>query len=735
MTGSGKTGLCVDLLEEVAAAGVPIFAIDPKGDLANLARTEPARDADAWRAGQAQWGISAADVKNWADSVEVRIYTPGSDAGLSVNVLASLRRPASLEDEELRRDRVIGTVSALLSLAGEQADPVRSPSHVVLSRILEEAWLKGEDPDLEALIIALVDPPFTRVGVFPTDKFFKPDDRLDLARRLNTVMVSPAFAAWNRGAPLEIESFLGAAPGRSPINIFSVSHLSEPERHFFVGLLLERLALWSRGLSGTTSLRAMVFFDEVWGYLPPHPHNPPTKRPLLTLFKQARAVGVGTVLATQNPVDLDYKALSNAGTWLIGRLQTKNDKARLMEGLSGAGMDPGEADRWLDQVGPRKFLVHRVGSAPTVLETRWTRAWLGGPLTRAELRALSESNAGDRGVAASHDRGSSVVTAPVRPAVVPRPAPPPATPAHFPAGPRAQWALDPRVAYSARYGGYFEPWLELTPGRLMPGLLVAVALTFDEARVGYRDERIEHRLYFPLGEELPAEPVLLPLQPSDLLDEPPPGSRLDPLPAWLDEQKEVERAVSRVVDTILREESAGYYTNPVLKLHGNAGEDEGQFLARCESAVEERIDDALAAFHTQVKRKVENADAKIRKLDSERKRLASDHAGRQTQEMFNAGEMLLSFFSGRSRSVTSLASHRRSVNAASARVEEVDAEIQAINRELYEVEQEVDAEATRLREREEKALNATIYKPIKLDRGDLKVLQSGLLWVPVWRRQ
>ncbi|HND32966.1 MAG TPA: DUF853 family protein, partial [Myxococcota bacterium] len=394
MTGSGKTGLCIALLEELAAAGVPVVAIDPKGDLTNLALTEPPVEGAApWQAGQASWGITPADIAAWKAKVDLHIYTPGSNAAEGVDVLAALRRPAVDEDEETRRERVIGTVSALLGLAGEEADPVRSPAHVVLSRILSDAWARGDDPDLEQLVALLLDPPFAKVGVFPTDRFYPPDDRFALARKLNAVLVSPAFAAWNQGCALDPERLFASTPGKTPVHIFTIAHLSEVERQFFVGLLLERVALWTRSLPGSTHLRGLVFFDEVWGYLPPHPKNPPTKRPLLTLLKQARAVGIGVMLATQNPVDLDYKALANTGTWLLGRLQTRNDRDRVAEGLSTAGLDRSSVDQLLDSLQPRRFLLYQSTKPPSVFDVRWTRTTLTGPLTRAQLRALTAKSA------------------------------------------------------------------------------------------------------------------------------------------------------------------------------------------------------------------------------------------------------------------------------------------------------------------------------------------------------
>src|SRR5215813_11971131 len=136
-----------------------------------------------------------------------------------------------------------------------------------------------------------------------------------------------------------------------------------------------------RRQGGTTELRALVYMDEIFGYFPPHPANPPTKRPLLTLLKQARAQGVGVVLATQNPVDLDYKALANMGLWLVGKLQTEQDRARLREGLLDAGLAARELDTLLDATRKRVFLLHDVHRpGPTLLHSRWTLSYLRGPL-------------------------------------------------------------------------------------------------------------------------------------------------------------------------------------------------------------------------------------------------------------------------------------------------------------------------------------------------------------------
>jgi hypothetical protein len=338
MTGSGKTGMALVALEELVRAGVPVIAIDPKGDLGNLALLFTEADdfgrwadgedgaalAERWRGGLQRWGLGSDDVAALRDKLDLTLFTPGSESGVPVDVLASLSRPsdAVLADDEARRALVSDTISGLLGLVGKRANPVRDPAHIVLSTILDNAWTAGADLDLEQLVMQLVDPPFEKVGVFPLDTFFPPDDRMALAMQLNGVLASPSFASWTRGAPLDLDAML-ARGDKTKVSIFSIAHLSDDERQFFLALLLGRLLAWTRGQPGTESLRAVLFFDEVAGWLPPHPKDPPSKRPLLLLMKQARAMGLGVLLATQNPVDMDYKAVSNAGLWCIGRLRTK----------------------------------------------------------------------------------------------------------------------------------------------------------------------------------------------------------------------------------------------------------------------------------------------------------------------------------------------------------------------------------------------------------------------------
>ncbi|NLE50434.1 MAG: ATP-binding protein, partial [Chloroflexi bacterium] len=361
MTGSGKTGLCITLLEEAVMDNIPSIIIDPKGDITNLMLTFPemrpedfepwvniddarragqevddyAREvAEQWRDGLASWHITPPRMERLKQNARFSIYTPGSDAGLPISILDAMQAPPDFQaDEELHRERISGIVTALLNLIGKQVQPVKDREHVLIANIFEHAWRQGEDLTLEDVILRVQKPPFAKLGVFDVNTFFPEKDRFSLAMELNNIIAAPSFQSWLQGEPLDIQSLLYTPEGKPRVSIFYVAHLNDAERMFIVTLLLENMLAWMRTLSGTTSLRSILYFDEVFGYFPPHPYNPPSKDPLLRLLKQARAFGVGLVLATQNPGDIDYKGLSNAGTWFIGKLQTENDKNRVLAGL------------------------------------------------------------------------------------------------------------------------------------------------------------------------------------------------------------------------------------------------------------------------------------------------------------------------------------------------------------------------------------------------------------------
>ncbi|WP_437683903.1 ATP-binding protein [Sorangium sp. So ce131] len=482
MTGSGKTGLVMVLVEEALRSGVPVLMVDVKGDLPNLLFTFPelspaefepwidpsaaARDGRAtadvaaelaarWRAGLAASGLGPADVAALRARMAPRLLTPGTTAGEPIHVLSALetRSPLWDEDEEAAREALSASLSLLLRLVGRDPDPARSREHVLLAHLAERRLRGGQAAGLEELLADLAAPPIAAVGALEVDAFFAPKERQALARELNTLLASPTFATWRKGAPLDVAGWLergaagapGATAGKTPAVIVSVAHLEDDERLLVLGLLFEQLLSWVRGLSGTSDLRALVVFDEVFGFLPPHPASPPTKRPLLALLKQARAFGVGVVLATQNPMDLDYKALSNAGAWFVGRLQTDADRERVVEGLSGSdggagGVDAAALSATLKALPPRTFFVRNVHMQPTSLlaETRFSLSWLRGPVTRREIGRLVRS----------------ISPPPPAPPGPPPPAPPgpkspSAPPPHAPVGPGGTVVLDPRYVASA----------------------------------------------------------------------------------------------------------------------------------------------------------------------------------------------------------------------------------------------------------------------------------------------
>ncbi len=445
MTGSGKTGLGITLLEEALLDGVPAIILDPKGDITNLALMFPdltpqdlspwiaaedaqmheltpeaftAQVAASWREERAKWDITPERVRRLLDAAEVCIYTPGSDAGMPVDVLQSLQAPPGewAGHEEEMRERIQGLVSALLGLAGIEADPVQSREHILLAHLFERAW-KGQKGrygdsalndndnalfDLPALIGQIQRPPLQRLGVFELDAFFPEKDRIALAASLNHLIASPGFEAWRQGEPLDVDSLLRRNPspqqagGKPRASIFYLAHLDDAQRMFFVTLLLSQVRGWLRRQRGAATLRAILYFDEIFNYCPPHPKNPPSKVPLLALIKQARAMGLGVVVGTQNPVDLDYKGLANIGAWFVGRLRTERDKARLLDGLesaateSGSGIDRDEIGKLLGNLPPRVFVLSDVrAERPIVFKSRQAMSYLRGPLTREEIRQLS----------------------------------------------------------------------------------------------------------------------------------------------------------------------------------------------------------------------------------------------------------------------------------------------------------------------------------------------------------
>jgi hypothetical protein len=445
MTGSGKTGLCLSIVEEAAIDRVPVIAIDPKGDLGNLLLTFPrlaaedfrpwideedarragltpdayaAQQAELWKKGLADWGEDGARIERLRAAADFAIYTPGSRAGLPLSIMSSFAAPpdAIRDDAEALNERAATTATSVLTLAGANAEP-RGREHTFVSTLLVDAWRQGKDLDLPSIIAGLQKPPFARVGVIDVESFYPEKERFALAMQLNTLLASPGFESWLEGDPLDPGRLLYGEAGKPRVSIISIAHLGDAERMFVVSLLLNQVVGWMRTQSGTSSLRAIIYMDEIAGYFPPVA-APPAKAPLLTLLKQARAFGVGMLLATQNTADLDYKGLANAGTWFLGRLQTERDKARVLDGLEGAGtaaIDRAALDRTLSALGKRVFLLHDVHQAqPHTFQTRWSMSDLRGPLSRDQIKTLMDPLRGAEKPPASKPSASE--SAPEKPA-------------------------------------------------------------------------------------------------------------------------------------------------------------------------------------------------------------------------------------------------------------------------------------------------------------------------------
>jgi hypothetical protein len=797
MTGSGKTGLCIDLLEEAALDGIPSIIIDPKGDMANLLLTFPdlapsdfepwvnlddarrkgqslpeyaAEVASQWARGLADSGQSRERIRRLKETAECVVYTPGSEAGVPISILQTFRAPeASWDDEEENlRELIAGTVAAILGLLGIPADPVRSREYILLAHIFEHAWRRGQDLDLARLIAAIQKPPVERLGVFDVDVFYPEKDRFDLAMRLNSVVASPSFENWLSGPPLDIARLIRTPDGRPTISIFYIAHLNEAERMFFVTLLLEQVTTWMRRQSGTTSLRALLYFDELFGYFPPHPANPPSKRPLLTLLKQARAFGLGLVLTTQNPVDLDYKGLTNAGTWFVGKLQTDRDKARLLEGMEGivsqAGtlLDRNYLDRLISSLDSRVFLLHNVHARqPLLFKTRWTLSYLRGPLTRQQIRTLMKP---------LKEAGLPVAQAPAQPqrqaappiAAHPQAAQPQVMTATYAIAQQDTWQppagyvpIQPHI--NARVAQYFFP-VEISEKRAVRDLiryyrktletrcvrlvyqpyLVAVAsILYSDNRPGFgREQRISCVMPLPEAHSFVRwdEHLAQPPNPRDLSATGEEGAFFAPLPDGMTDSPPYTRLRDNFLDYLYREQSVSVLVHPDFGLKAAPGETEAEFRARCEEMarrkLETELEDVQRRFERELERKRNKLSQEERELEADR----IDHRGRKAEEVFSAGESLLGLLFGRrsSRRLSQASRKRRLTSKALEDVresEEVIAKLKAEIAELGQVQQQTMADV-----RQKWAGAAMQYREERLRprKSDIHLEIFGLAWMPHW---
>ncbi len=755
MTGSGKTGLCVALLEEAAIDGIPALVIDPKGDLGNLLLAFPAlapgdfqpwvepaeaarrglttealaeQTADQWRRGLAAWGQDGARIARYREAVDIAIYTPGSTAGRPLSILRSFAAPpaAVLQDPAALRDRVAGAVSSLLALVGIPADPLRSREYILLSSLLDQAWREGRSLDIPALIQAIQKPPFDKVGVFDMETFFPAADRLGLAMALNNLLASPGFAAWLQGDPPDMQRLLYTPEGKPRISIISIAHLSEPERMCVVTLLLNEMLSWMRTQPGTASLRALLYMDEIFGYFPPTA-VPPSKIPMLTLLKQARAFGVGVVLSTQNPVDLDYKGLANAGTWFIGRLQTDRDKARVLEGLESAlsgsgGFDRVRVDALLSGLGSRVFLMHNVhDDHPVLFESRWALSFLRGPMTTVQIQSLTAS----RGVAASP------------PAAIPASMAMPSAPA-APAG----MAMDKPVG-PANLSEYFIRPAGTPPGW---GYRAAAAglskLHFVEAKSGL-DAWVPYVHVASFGtagadidweQARPLAGGAMSLDRQGL-----PGATFAALPAialrpaaYADAEKTLKTFLYQTVTLEL-------LACPALKLASRPGETEGDFRARLGQVLRERRDGELDRLRREYAPRLMALQEQLRRAQA---RVEAEKAqfGQQTlQTAISVGATLMGALFGRkAMSVGTLGRATTAVRGAGRAMRErgdigrAAESVAAVQGRLDALQEEFNQATARLQASFDPVTAELTRSVVRPRKADIAVSEVALVWQP-WR--
>ncbi|MHB8107084.1 MAG: ATP-binding protein [Candidatus Cryosericum sp.] len=721
MTGSGKTGLSIDLIEEALMDGVPVIAIDPKGDLGNLLLTFPTltaaefqpwidpaeaerkgltieqtavATAETWQKGLAASGIAPERIAQLKAAADFVIFTPGSTAGIPVSVLQSFRRPAGDLGDEETQEKVKGVTSALLGLVGIEADPIRSREHILISSIINDTWGKGHDLTLPDLIAQLQNPPFEKLGVFEVDTFFPPKDRLDLAMRINGLIASPSFQSWLNGAPLDVESFLHAPDGRPRCSIFAIAHLSDAERMFFVTLFLQEVISWMRLQQGTDSLRALLYFDEVFGYFPPYPFNPPSKVPLLTLMKQARAFGLGVLLATQNPVDIDYKGLSNAGTWIIGTLQQEGDRERVLGGLEGALQEGGGTlDRaWftgvLGSLKPRQFLLHNIHTDKhIVVQSRFAMSYLRGPLTKMQIAQLM----------APRKQEFETVT----PEAMPTTGPSRYLPA-FPDGVPVQFAPVPA-------GTTVDPYV------------------FGEADVAYEDKTtsafVQQHLFLTIpasqwstvdwstAEQLPENVAWS--------DKAPDGVLFQDVPADLQKPASWKTLTARFKDT-LKVRPLTLLTSKVYKVAQQDNETEDQFMARLGALSAADITGAVNDVQGKLAEKQRKLQDELTEAQQRLNIAQMDARNRTATEVVQGAETVLGLFMKRSRSISAVT---RSYGAAQKQKEKAGDLQQQVN----DLQQQIEVLAVQMQASVAAAEQAAKAKYLAVDQKLLRPKVSNIV--------
>lgn len=756
MTGSGKTGLCLALIEEAAMDHIPAIIIDPKGDIANLLLMFPdldaqsfrpwineddaakkginpdehaAKTAEIWKNGLAEWGQSPERIATLRDKVDINIFTPGSRAGIPVSILSSLEVPPFevMDDPEMLGERLESTVSSLLSLIGVSATSAQSSEAVLVAAIFQKAWTDGQNISLESLIRHILKPSFDKVGVIDVESFLPEKSRQGLALKFNNLLASPGFATWLEGPPLDIAKMLHTPAGKPRLSIFSIAHLDDTERMFFVSLLLNQMLGWMRSQNGTTSLRALLYMDEIFGYLPPTA-NPPSKRPLMTLIKQGRAFGLGCLLATQNPVDLDYKALSNIGTWFIGRLQTERDKLRVLDGLEGAAgtqnakFDRATMERLISSLGNRIFLMNNVHEdVPVLFHVRWVMSYLTGPMTRSQIKLLMDPK-----------RCEFIKVA--APAKVFEMNPMGMSGMNHSAGLDA--VARPIVATGILE--IFVPAAGLSDGIVyQPHLLRTGFVHFSSSTLNVDGSHTVSFVNPITASGIDWETLVTPpLNFEQIGTVPTPGAGFGALPGFAMNAANYKQVENDFSEWLYRNERAEVFSCPQLKVFSFLHECEADFRVRIIHQAHEFRDAAIDKIRDVASKKLTILEARQRTVQGQLSKEKAESSSATLQAGASLIGGILAAILGRKAGLGSITRGTSSINKATGAykqhqdVANAEARVVAVGAEIENIQAELAAGINKLMDSFDPALLPFETEAIKPKKTDIKVQTVALLWLP-----
>ena len=739
MTGSGKTGLGISLLEEAAIDNIPSIIIDPKGDMGNLLLTFPnlqgsdfepwieeqdavnnglsvtelaLKTAQTWKSGVEADFQNQERIQKLKDSADFTIYTPGSSSGVQISILSSFKAPSIevLEDNELLVSLINSTVSSILSLIDEKDDS-SSKEFILISTIFMNSYANQKDLSLEELITYIVTPPFSKIGIFDLETFFPQNERLKLALKLNTIIANPAFKSWIEGEPLDISNLLYDESGKAKVSIFSIAHLNDSQRMFFVSLLLNQMVSWMRRQEGTTSLKALLYMDEIFGYFPPNA-NPPSKQPMLTLLKQARSFGVGVILSTQNPVDIDYKGLANIGTWFIGRLQTKQDKEKVIDGLSSAvqgKIDKSEMENLLSNLEKRTFIMKNINEdGIKIFQTRWTLSYLKGPITKEQIKFLM-ANKNINFVSKPELQKTKIET----------------TNRQNSPKPLIPNLIEQKYLYTSQNESYY----------LQGYLVFKCSVHFSDAskNIDLTNE-LNYRFYLQKEASNVNFEELEEFKENSFETNERVNSNYYETPIFIQNEKELKQIQKDFTDFIFRTTKLSLYKNEDLKIISKQNESLTDFKIRIQDRLNEKIDEQIKSLQEKFSKTNDSIDDKLNKLFDKLEKEQLQANTTTTDAIISIGTSLLGAFFGKTTTASTLGKVASSAKGATKILKEksdvkyVENEIQQLQIEKEELQKTLENEISKINE-ENKISNFQIEEIfIKPKRTDIFNVKLELLW-------